>query len=118
MYRGLMSALAGAALTISSAPASAIGRPAIESGNDLLAACRASETSGYCYGYVLGIFRGITTYDAVKQRKSFCNAENATVEQLVLLVQQYLLAHPKEMSQASEIGVILAFLDAFPCPKT
>jgi hypothetical protein len=113
MFRKTIFALA---LAVACQSPAAARNPAIKSGNDLLEACRSDGWSnGYCYGYILGIFRGLDFMSSATKRPLLCGAEDATVEQSRLIVLDYLRTHPKIMSQPSEYGVVAALMDAFSC---
>lgn len=97
-------------------PALAEREAAIKTGNDLIAACRSTGwENGYCYGYILGVYRGLETLSSIWNKPVLCGTEDATVEQAMLVVLKHLRSNPKQMSQASEYGVITALMDAFPC---
>ena len=115
--RRFLVASAGAMLCCAS-PTWSAPETAIASGNELLANCRGSGwDQGYCTGFILGIFRGIEVYDAIKETRTFCATDQVTVEQSLLIVQQYLRQNPKMMDKPAEWGVVAALVDAFPCAK-
>ena len=119
--RGLLACMAALGFAVlQPAPVSA-RETAIKTGNDLLDMCASGASAwsgGACYGFILGVYRGLSVYGEATNHPLICLSEDVTVGQTQLIVQAYLHAHPKEMSGAAEWGVASALLDAFPCPKT
>ena len=84
-----------------------------KTGNDIYASCSspsATREFGLCIGYVAGLA------DAFLEEKAFCPPTGVTIIQLKDVLVKYLQNNPEKRHMgASE--ALLAFDQAFPCPK-
>jgi hypothetical protein len=72
--------------------------------------------AGACVGYITGVLDGITTSAYLSQSALMCLPKLSS-EQIVILVRNYLDAHPQYLHRGASIIVIAALGEAFPCGK-
>lgn len=94
-----------AALCATSVPASAF-----LAGNRLLSNYQDPEVKLSAAGYILGVH---DTLDGI----FFCSPDNATPVQIVDVAIKYLKDNPAKRNKASNLLVVDALKDAWPCPK-
>ena len=93
--------------------------PGFVTGNRLLEIC--SPVQGpTCYAYVEGVVDDAqATFSALHmgQHALFCLPQGVTSRQLVDIATNYLHDHPEQRHTVASANVVLAFANAFPCPK-
>jgi hypothetical protein len=88
----------------------------IATGDDLLAACTASEGQRACAAMVLGVANGAMLAAQDTHQKVLCPPIGVRPDALVLAVRKYLDAHPETRSKPAPILVYQALKAALPCP--
>jgi len=91
-------------------------------GIEILDACEASISGSdvikgkICSGYVIGMADGPNTLAKLGHKMiRWCKPINVTEEQLVKIVQEYLIERPEDLHHPAAKLVAQAFVEAFPC---
>jgi len=88
-------------------------------GNQLYEACSRASNVGdfsFCQGYVAGIAAAMSNGDTIYKRRA-CVPEDAELLQVMLVVWQFLSAHPETGDLRAAGLVAQALAGAFPCKK-
>jgi hypothetical protein len=88
-----------------------------QTGMDLHRQCGNGLTAGflnrdYCHSYITGIVNGAVTSGS----HTICLSQGVTDTQSVMIVQNYMRAHPEQLNQPAPIIIQQAMSEAFPCP--
>ena len=86
-----------------------------QTGMDVYKKCGNAFTGGFlhrgaCHGYVAGIASGLAVAGRI------CLPSGVTEEQLFLIAQGWLRAHPAELHRPAAVMISTAFIASFPCP--
>jgi hypothetical protein len=88
-------------------------------GNRLLEICTPAQQPT-CYAYVEGVADDAqSTFSALHMGRNalFCLPQGVTSRQLVDIATNYLRDHPETRHNVASANVVLAFANAFPCPR-
>jgi hypothetical protein len=114
MMQGIKFSLAFVTLAAMAVPANAF------TGSEVKTFCSAAHTQPgalLCLGYVTG---SVDTIKVLQDNrvlpKGICFPANATAEQYMSVVTNYLNAHPEKLQSRGESLIISAMTAAFPCP--
>jgi hypothetical protein len=69
---------------------------------------------GYCHGYIVGLAQGLVI-GRIGNAPRACYSQGVNDQQLVLVVQQYMKAHPAKLNEPVAKLITEALADAFPC---
>ena len=84
------------------------------SGNELWSRLNSSSDTYVPQAYAAGFIAGVAdSYDGML----FCIPARTTIEQTKDVTYRYLSANPQTRQQGAAGLVILAFMNAWPCPK-
>jgi hypothetical protein len=97
------------------------------SGNDFLRVCEKDDsptvTKGVCLGYVNGVLDGVDLAVGIGaaahhvQPKGLCLPSESTMGQKYRVVVKYMNDHPEKTHLPTNVLVLEAITEAFPCPK-
>ena len=91
---------------------------AINTGDDLLAACTAPEAErAACSAMVLGVANGAMMAADDVHQKILCVRIGVRPGDLIETVRKYLDAHPELRSKPAALLTYQALKEALPCPK-
>jgi hypothetical protein len=91
---------------------------AINTGDDLLAACTAPEAErAACSAMVLGVANGAMLAATDAHQKVLCVGPRIRPRDLVEGVRKYLDAHPELRSKPAALLTYQALKEMLPCPK-
>lgn len=98
-------------------PASAAQEPnSFVGGKRLHDVCSDSGEPNVCMTFILGVIDTHSTFVTWGDIEPlWCRPVNATAEQMRLVVQTYLKAHPEELHYAASGLVAIALRESFPC---
>jgi Rap1a immunity proteins len=94
--------------------AMAVSGASADTGNDLYQKCGNGFTAGFlnrgeCHGYITGVANGLASTHAI------CFGPGVTDTQVVMVVQEYMKAHPELLNQNATSIIGQALTSAFPC---
>jgi hypothetical protein len=102
----------------------AAGQESGNTGNDLIQFCEGAEVltpgtrqtnvQGYCLGLVRGVAQTLRNPQLPNEFRA-CFPDNATVGQMIRVVNRYLEDHPERLHLIDDFLVAEAVLEAFPC---
>ncbi|MDB4223911.1 Rap1a/Tai family immunity protein [Granulosicoccus sp.] len=100
--------------------ATTIGQANFYTGNELAEFCGTNQADRHdfanqalCSGYVIGVVDTIT--QLVFYDDKLCMPDGVTVEQLIKVVEKYMVDNPAKMHWPGAYFVEFAMLGAFPC---
>jgi hypothetical protein len=91
---------------------------AINTGDDLLAACTAPEAERTaCSAMVMGVANGAMLAATDAHQKVLCGRPGIRAAELVEAVRKYLDAHPEQRSKPAALLTYRALKEVLPCPQ-
>lgn len=91
---------------------------ALNTGDDLLAACTAPEAERTaCSAMVIGVAYGAIFAGGDAHQKVLCVRPGMRPADLIEMVRKYLDAHPETRSKPAPLLTYRALKDALPCPQ-
>ncbi|MGD9737950.1 MAG: Rap1a/Tai family immunity protein [Bauldia sp.] len=88
-------------------------------GYDLQAECRVADPI-VCRTYILGIVHGVMAGLSLRHQRfadiGVCFTEETTSGDINAVVIGYMEANPKVLSRVATTVVLVALIEAFPCP--
>ena len=77
-----------------------------------------------CIGYVAGFMDGVSVYPSFAEAKTkqkvpelFCRPERVEHGQIVSIALKYIRNHPEEAHHPTQLLIMVALGEAFPCPS-
>jgi hypothetical protein len=89
-----------------------------QTGMDLHRQCGNALTAGflnrnYCHGYISGIVNGLVA----SGNHTVCLSRGVTDTQAVMIVQNYMRAHPEQLNDSGDTIIQRSMTESFPCPS-
>jgi hypothetical protein len=102
-----------------------------ETGNDFLRVCDTKESNrtvmdGVCLGYVNGVLEGFNMamrlgqaarHETITTGSLFCLPSESTMGQKYRVVVKYMNDHPEKTHNPTELLILDAITEAFPCKQ-